>query len=183
MSKSSQGVTSKLNSKVSETKGFGEDDSRSVLFSLPESFLGNEFDGFCIFSGSFPLSNRSKFRRFCFSRDRTCPFSTLDAIERRVLCTRLRLTLSGSSDGPGNGLFLSSAREVLIWCGLESDTLLLPLPSASEIVGDLEFKACLLVKALVGVAGNNVSTWRLQRGEISRSAHLLHLPGLLSSHR
>ena len=45
---------------------------------------------------------------------------------------------------------------------MESNTLLLPLPSASEIVGDLEFKACLLVKALVGVAGNNVSTWRLQ---------------------
>lgn len=158
MSKSNQCVTSKLNSKVCETKGFGEYDSRSLLFSLSESFLGNDFDGIFIFSGSLPLSKKSKFRCFCLSRDRTCPFSTLDDIERNIFCTRLRLASSGSIDGPGKGLLLSSALEVLIWHGLENDTLSLPLPSASEIVGDLEFKACLLVKTLVEVAGNNVST-------------------------
>jgi hypothetical protein len=65
MSKSNQG-TSKLTSKVSETKGFGEGDSRSILFSWSEPFLGNEFDRFFIFSGFSPFSKKVQISTFLF---------------------------------------------------------------------------------------------------------------------
>ncbi len=126
-----------------------------------KSFLSNEFSSFFIFSGFSSLSKRSKFRRLCSSRDRTCPFSTLDAIERRVLCIKLRLVLSSSFDSLGSELLLSTVIGLLICRGLESNTLSLPTPSASEIVDDLDFKVSLLAKTLVDVARNNVSTWRL----------------------
>ena len=151
MSKSKH--TSKLTLKVSETKGFGEGDIRLAVFFLSETFLGNELDGNFIFSGFFSSSKRSKFRRFCFSRGRTCPFSTLDAIERRVLCKKFKLASFGSFNDPGNGPFLSSALEVLICRGLKNDTLLLPVSSTSGIVGGLEFKVCVLVKTSVEAAG------------------------------
>jgi hypothetical protein len=136
---------------------FGGNDNRSVLLSSSESFLANNFDRLSILRAFFSSSKRLTFRRFCLSRDRTCPFSTLDAIERRVFCTRLSLASSPPFGCPGKGLYLSSKLEGLIWPCTKNGS----VHSAAEKADDLELIASLSVRTFVEISRNNVSRWRL----------------------